>query len=64
MKVVAPCKDCEDRVVNCHSTCDKYISWKKLMKENNGIICRKRQLDCAFIKRRNDAIRKMKKNSK
>ena len=23
-----PCKGCEDRVVGCHSVCDKYITWK------------------------------------
>ena len=25
----APCKDCPDRQVNCHSTCEKYIEFKK-----------------------------------
>ena len=25
----APCKDCPDRQVNCHSTCEKYIEYKK-----------------------------------
>ena len=32
-----PCKGCEDRVIGCHSVCDKYITWKaekdKLKKE-------------------------------
>lgn len=23
------CKDCKDRVVNCHSTCEKYKKWKQ-----------------------------------
>ena len=23
-----PCKGCEDRVIGCHSVCDKYITWK------------------------------------
>lgn len=26
MKV--PCKDCKDRIVGCHSTCEKYISFQ------------------------------------
>lgn len=25
----APCKDCPDRQVGCHSTCEKYIEFKK-----------------------------------
>lgn len=25
----APCKDCEDRMVGCHSVCQKYIDFKK-----------------------------------
>lgn len=27
-KLLTPCKGCEDRVVGCHSVCDKYITWK------------------------------------
>lgn len=23
-----PCKNCADRCVNCHATCEKYLSWK------------------------------------
>lgn len=23
-----PCKGCEDRVIGCHSVCDRYITWK------------------------------------
>ena len=29
----APCKNCTDRVVGCHSTCEKYKDWKKKDKE-------------------------------
>ena len=25
----APCKDCPNRQVGCHSTCEKYIEYKK-----------------------------------
>lgn len=27
-KTIAPCKDCSDRCVGCHATCNKYIEWK------------------------------------
>lgn len=23
-----PCKGCDDRVVGCHSVCERYITWK------------------------------------
>ena len=26
--MTAPCKDCSDRTLGCHSVCDKYKSWK------------------------------------
>lgn len=26
---VSPCMDCEDRIVGCHSTCEKYIAYRK-----------------------------------
>lgn len=26
---VAPCKDCAERAVGCHGTCEKYKDWKK-----------------------------------
>lgn len=28
-----PCKDCPDRYVGCHSTCEKYIAYDKSRKE-------------------------------
>jgi len=31
----APCHKCEDRVLGCHSTCEKY---KKFKQENDALI--------------------------
>lgn len=31
----APCKDCPDRVVGCHGTCEKYIAFRKYRDELN-----------------------------
>ena len=25
--ITCPCKDCTDREIGCHSTCEKYINW-------------------------------------
>ena len=30
---VAPCKDCADRVVGCHSSCQNYIDWKNMVSD-------------------------------
>lgn len=29
----APCKNCPDRQLGCHSTCEKYIAFDKYRKE-------------------------------
>ena len=29
MSIKSPCKDCFERTVGCHSTCENYISFKK-----------------------------------
>lgn len=34
----APCKDCSDRQVGCHSTCEKYIVFSKEKRQRNEII--------------------------
>ena len=31
--VVAPCKDCQERKIGCHSDCEKYLEYLKLHKE-------------------------------
>lgn len=29
----APCKDCPDRMINCHATCEKYKAYDKERQE-------------------------------
>jgi hypothetical protein len=31
--IKCPCKDCADRLVGCHSTCEKYKEYKQLLSE-------------------------------
>lgn len=28
-----PCKNCKERAISCHSTCDKYLTWRKGFQE-------------------------------
>ena len=32
---LAPCKDCNMRSVGCHANCDRFVQFKKEMKEFN-----------------------------
>lgn len=38
MRLIAPCKDCPDRVPepNCHITCEKYLTFKRLKEEQKS----------------------------
>ena len=31
--ILSPCKDCSDRVVGCHSSCDKYKQYRSELDE-------------------------------
>jgi len=31
-----PCKNCPNRILNCHATCQKYIEWQKEYQEENN----------------------------
>lgn len=32
----SPCKGCSERVLNCHSRCDKYKAYKRKLEENRA----------------------------
>lgn len=38
------CRDCTDRVVGCHGSCEKYISEKAEAKEKSDSIKKEKQL--------------------
>ena len=61
MKV--PCKDCPNRQVGCHSTCEKYIEYKKesdRLREERRVRCEANQ----FIREENERKYKRTKNYK
>lgn len=39
-----PCYKCQDRVVGCHSSCEKYINWSSKVKEFNNAIKEKKKV--------------------
>lgn len=36
---LAPCKDCERRVVGCHASCADYAAYKQDMQRNKADMC-------------------------
>lgn len=38
MATLSPCLNCEERKVNCHSHCEKYLSWKAKHDKVNQLI--------------------------
>lgn len=44
----APCKDCPDRLVGCHSTCEKYITFAKEKRQQNEIIKKAKHEESLF----------------
>ena len=40
----SPCKDCTERQVGCHSTCEKYLEWNKKWVDNKIKISEKKYL--------------------
>ena len=35
MNIKGPCLCCEDRQILCHSTCEKYIEYRKMVDKRN-----------------------------
>lgn len=62
-----PCGGCTDRCVNCHATCEKYISWKaecdKLHKERIKE-CEKEHDIKDYFTRRSNKIKKRREQRK
>lgn len=38
MNITSPCKDCPDRHPSCHSSCPKYITFRRELDEKNAAI--------------------------
>ena len=60
----APCKDCVDRHGNCHSTCDKYNTWKISWDKERQQISEGRIRYAELTRIRNESIARAKKRNK
>lgn len=44
----APCKGCKDRILGCHSTCKKYLSYRKELNNYNAMVKNEKLLEKAL----------------
>lgn len=44
-KISAPCKDCGDRYVGCHGKCEKYLTFRSRLDEENNKTYKAKQLN-------------------
>lgn len=57
----SPCKDCEDRAVGCHGSCEKYITVKAAHIEEKSRLRELKEPDRIFYSAKVDAVAKTKK---
>ena len=60
----APCKDCPDRQVGCHSTCEKYLTFRKKRNELNESIYKQREKEYAEYQRYVQSLKRKDKQNK
>lgn len=58
------CRDCPDRHIGCHATCESYIRQKAEYEENKNRIRKIKEKESQFRMLRNDQIEKMRKKGK
>ena len=63
MGLSAPCKDCVNRTVGCHSTCDKYRKFADEHKEYVRKVNACRRKDREYIEARQASIYKSLRNA-
>lgn len=60
-----PCKDCTDRVLHCHSTCERYKQYKEAIEQNKAELNeRKAENDFAYSVKREVRKRYNKRRAK
>lgn len=56
--VVSPCKDCGDRVVSCHSTCDRYKGWRAELDQERENVLKYKSVTQELYQRKKEAMKK------
>lgn len=58
--VTAPCKDCPDRQLGCHGTCEKYQEYRR--KRDEEAVAERQRVDsyCDMYAYKKDKVRRLK----
>lgn len=57
--MTAPCKDCNDRQLGCHGTCERYKKWKERTMRSDEY--KKMCKECQYRNYVNGAVKRMRK---
>lgn len=64
MSSISVCKDCPDRQIGCHSTCERYKEQSEQRRKEQEEIRRQRDIDNAQTKRMIESHIRMKRRRK
>lgn len=59
--MLAPCKDCQDRHPNCHSTCEKYAEFKAENERRKAAIAKDKDMNYFMYEEKRASRRKAQK---
>ena len=62
--MLSPCKNCEDRSVFCHTSCDKYKAYREAKDRENSVFWAKRKTEADFINAKFEKKLKYQRRSK
>lgn len=57
-----PCKDCTDREIGCHSSCDKYATYRAIIDEYKNATYGQRKAAGEYREYRRDLMIRVNKN--
>lgn len=57
--MIAPCRDCKNRFVSCHSSCEQYKEWRKNFDAEKERILKIRYEERSLDKLKMSGIRRM-----
>ena len=57
--MIAPCKDCLERCVACHATCERYRKWRADFDTFKEKVIDAKIKEADVVRRRNEAVVRM-----
>jgi hypothetical protein len=57
--VKPPCKNCTERSISCHSTCEKYLSYREQLDKQKDLILQAREAQSDLYNFKSNGIKKV-----